>query len=221
MSPLRSSPSPPSSPSTSSTAQATPVNPEYSELVSGMAASTPTASSRRVRTASAVRGSRRVRASWLLQTARPADPDARDTSRRPAAGVGRRVPASVPATWRARSLSAPDSSGARDAPAPSTTGASRNGAARPRVSRSYPVPAEGPSADLGCGSCCRELGSKVDVDVAGHALAHAAVRLLGTDADESVVVLAVAAARDRPPCHVGDRTIPDSRSLPDPHKWAT
>src|SRR5206468_2571527 len=108
----------------------------------------------------------------------------------------RRVPASVPARCRARSLSAPDSSGGRDAPAPSA-GASRNGAACTRISRSYPVPAGGSSADLGVGACCREPRSE---NVAADALAHAAVCLLGTDADEGVVVLAtaslVAAARD-------------------------
>src|SRR2546421_7152096 len=60
----------------------------------------------------------------------------------------------------------------------------------------YPVPAGGSSADLGVGACCREPRSE---NVAADALAHAAVCLLGTDADEGVVVLATAslvAARD-------------------------
>src|SRR5258705_6817965 len=111
---------------------------------------------------------------------------------------------------------------------------------------SYPVPAGGSSADLAVGSCCRQLRSE---NVAEDALAHAAVRLLGADADEGVVVLAAAVAASagdvrqilvvqtaqgllrqlellglvhhRPPSHVGIELFPDSRSLPGPHKWAS
>src|SRR5205823_6004389 len=68
---------------------------------------------------------------------------------------------------RAWFLSAPDSSGARDAPAPSA-GASRSHTACTRISRPYPVPAGGSSADLGVGSCCREPGQRMSQPTLWH-----------------------------------------------------
>src|SRR5207248_4602400 len=73
-----------------------------------------------------------------LQTARPADPDARDESRRPAAGAGGGFRRACRPRGETRFLSAPDSSGDRDAPAPSSAGASQSGTACTHTSRAIP-----------------------------------------------------------------------------------
>src|SRR5690242_15758916 len=203
MAPLRSSSSSsvPSSRSTCSTAQAIPVNPEYSEAVSGSVASTSTASSRCVRAVSAA-WSGRVRARWPAQTARPADPEAREGFRWSVAAAAGRARASAPARSRASSLSVPASRGrrgwvCRDAPAAFwPTGASRAGSACMRISRSRALPHAGPagasSADLDCGSWLSRLG----LDEAEQAGADTAVAL-EADADagagERVVVVVPAA----------------------------
>src|SRR6185437_4039872 len=207
MAPLRSSSSSsvPSSRSTCSTAQAIPVNPEYSEAVSGSVASTSTASSRCVRAVSAA-WSERVRARWPAQTARPADPEAREGFRWPVAAAAGRVRVSAPARSRASSLSVPASRGrrgwvlrnweCRDAPATCwPTGASQAGSACMRISRPRALSHAGPtgasSADLGCGTWLSRLG----LGDAEHAGADAAVALeadADAGADERVVVVPAA-----------------------------